>query len=130
MQKINHCSLDFLCIAILIRNPPQCNEEKVVNLSMCVCTSNHLIYPTTKDTIPMSICAGKRMVCDDWCFCLISGFPALLSEHIKLIKASDEDAVQAKDPVFGHEISLESLKQVSIILLLFCNHSLHIRISL
>ena len=134
-------------IRSIIRNPPQHDEEKVDNLSMCCicCTSStehhHLIpemsleCPTTKDAIPMCICTGKHMVVDDWCFCPISGFPALFSEYIKLIKASisDDEAgvVQAKDPIFGHEISLESLKQVSIIMISFlCYYYLHIRISL
>ena len=103
----------------LLKNPPEHHEEKADNLSTCVCTGDHLIpemaleCPTTKDAIPMCICTGKHMVLDDWCFCPISGFPALFSEYKKYIEESNNAGLQAKDPIFGHEISSSSLKQVS-----------------
>lgn len=76
-------------IQLIIRRPNR--EEKAEELTNCP-ISGHLIpsteleCPTTKDSIPMCVCTGKHMVLDDWCFCPVSGMPALFSEYQKYIQ--------------------------------------------
>ena len=102
--------------------------------------------PNTKDSIPMCICTGRHMVRDDWCFCPISGMPALLSEYVDYIKEEcgnvegsetneshketssnqrrDQVSISANDPVTGKQVNLEDLRQVSQVIIVLSTFSL------
>jgi hypothetical protein len=88
----------------------------------------------------MCICTGRHMELDDWCFCPVSGMPALYSEYLKYLHAEAPNAVdsvegavdtidphkhnatfralasktiQALDPVKGEMVSSLDLKKSS-----------------
>ena len=124
------------------------DEEENNQMTPCPITGQliseiELENSNTKDFIPMCICTGKHMVRDDWCFCPISGMPALFSEYVDYIKEeygnmessktnesnndtqsnqiNDQISISANDPVTGKKVHLKDLRQVSQVIIVLSN---------
>ena len=85
-------------IQAIIRKPNR--DEKPEDKSPCpislqMIPVTELECPTTKDQIPMCVCSGRHMEIDDWCFCPVSGMPALYSEYIKYLNAEAPNAIES-----------------------------------
>jgi WD repeat-containing protein 19 len=85
-------------IQAIIRKPNR--EEKPEQKSPCpisgdMISQTDLECPATKDHIPMCVCTGRHMEIDDWCFCPVSGMPALYSEYIKYLTAEAPNALES-----------------------------------
>ncbi|GMH58387.1 hypothetical protein TrST_g1003 [Triparma strigata] len=83
-------------IQAIIRRPNK--DSKPESLSPCPISGQNirgteLECPTTKDQLPMCVCTGRHMEIEDWCFCPVSGLPALYSEYIKYLNAEASNSV-------------------------------------
>jgi WD repeat-containing protein 19 len=91
-------------IQAIIRKPNR--EEKPELKSPCpisgeMISQTDLECPSTKDHIPMCVCTGRHMEIDDWCFCPVSGMPALYSEYIKYLTAEAPNALESMEDAAG-----------------------------
>jgi hypothetical protein len=52
------------------------------------------------------------MELEDWCFCPVSGMPALFSEYKKYIESTGPAGDSGTDPIFRQNVDLISLSKV------------------
>lgn len=127
-------------VEAIVRRKSTQNDDVVEGTSPCPLTGSlipnyQLECPTTRDALPMCVVTGRHMVLDDWCFCPVSGAPALYSEYVRYINfqltpqsvAEDDmsndnnpthshskvQIIQAIDPVLGKPVSIENLRKSS-----------------
>jgi hypothetical protein len=72
----------------------------------------HLTCPEANKSIPMCVLTGRHMEVEDWCFCPISGMPALFSEYLKYMESIGSAEVCGTDPIFGQNVELIHLSKV------------------
>jgi hypothetical protein len=73
-----------------------------------------LTCPEANKIIPMCILTGRHMELEDWCFCPVSGMPALFSEYLKYMESLGSAEGCGKDPIFGQNVELISLSKVGV----------------
>ena len=78
------------------------SKEKAEELTPCPITSEmipatELECKATKDSIPMCVCTGRHMELDDWCFCPVSGLPALHSSYMSYLHAEAPNVVDSME---------------------------------
>lgn len=71
-----------------------------------------LTCPETNKDIPMCVLTGRHMELEDWCFCPVSGMPALFSEYKKYIESTGPAGDSGTDPIFRQNVDLISLSKV------------------
>lgn len=127
-------------IEAIVRRKSQNVDDSPEETSPCpisgqMIANTQLECPSTRDALPMCVVTGRHMVLDDWCFCPVSKFPALMTEYIRYIEAEmesiptptpstdDGDEPETKsargsiqkthalDPVLGKPVTVADLKR-------------------
>jgi len=89
-------------IQSIVRRGGTNREEKPEDMTPCPISNDmipctELECKTTKDAIPMCVATGRHMEIDDWCFCPVSGLPALYSEYLKYLHAEAPNVVDSME---------------------------------